>query len=104
MINFPYIGSYIVQVDLYIVDDLEIVWHHLDCKNHISVKVEEDPVRQKLFAALAASNAASVASSTNMNNPTTQISAPVVTPNGTSVPSMYMQRTNNSLETKMETT
>jgi hypothetical protein len=58
LINFPYTGNYTIQVDLYIVDNADIVWHYLAEKHQIAVKVEEDPVRQKLFAALAAAAAA----------------------------------------------
>ncbi len=106
--NFPYIGNYIIQVDLYMIDDLDIAWHYLDHKNQINVKVEEDPVRQKLFAALAASNAAAAAAS--LNNPTTSNnSQPMptsITPNGNNIPLMYQQRnvtpTNDAFDTKME--
>jgi len=87
--------------------DLDIVWHYLDYKNQILVKVEEDPVRQKLFAALAAnaSNAAAAASTSSMNHQQPN------TPNGHHVPLMYrtVTPTPNSLnenaaaDTKMET-
>jgi len=38
-------------------------WHYLAEKQNLPVKVEEDPARQKLFAALAAA-----ASTSNNNN------------------------------------
>ncbi len=108
LVNFPYVGNYIIQVDLYIHCDLDIVWHYLDYKNQILVKVEEDPIRQKLFAALAASNAAAAASSSVTINSTGSFVQQSNTPNGTHVPLMYRTVTptsslNENIETKMET-
>jgi hypothetical protein len=58
--SFPYCGNYLIQCDLYIIDETDQVWHYIAEKHQtIQVKVEEDPVRQKLFAAYAAANAAS---------------------------------------------
>ncbi len=54
LLNFPYVGNYNIQIDLHIVDELDMFWHYLAEKQHLQVKVEEDPARQKLFAALAA--------------------------------------------------
>ena len=76
LLNFPYCGNYIIQVDLYIVDNSDIVWHHSAERHQILVKVEEDPARQKLFAALAA---AAAASATNA----------VVTTNGLNIPQSF---------------
>lgn len=59
LLNFPYVGNYVIQIDLYIVDDMDVFWHYLAEKQHMSVKVEEDPARQKLFAALAAAASSS---------------------------------------------
>ncbi len=63
LLNFPYVGNYNIQIDLYIVDELDMFWHYLAEKQNLPVKVEEDPARQKLFAALAAA-----ASTSNNNN------------------------------------
>ncbi len=68
LINFPYCGNYTIQVDLYIVDDSDNVWHYLSEKHQILVKVEEDPARQKLFAALAAAAAATTSAAANNIN------------------------------------
>ena len=91
------------------IDDLDIAWHYLDHKNQINVKVEEDPVRQKLFAQLAASTAAAAAASLNnpmTSNSSSQAMPTSTTPNGNNVPLMYQQRTvtptNDAFETKME--
>ena len=82
LLNFPYCGNYTIQVDLYMVDNLDIVWHHSAERHQILVKVEEDPARQKLFAALAAAAAASASSTTN----------PVVTANGSNIPQTFQQQ------------
>ena len=82
------------------VDDLDIAWHYLENKNQINVKVEEDPVRQKQFAAFAASNAAAAAL---LNNPSTSNnSQATITPNGNNVPLMYQRVPTDSVEIKME--
>ncbi len=57
LINFPFCGNYIIQIDLFILDEMDIVWRYAPEKHQIVVKVEEDPTRQKLFAALAAAAA-----------------------------------------------
>ena len=59
LINFPFCGNYVITIDLFILDDMDIVWRYTTEKHQIIVKVEEDPNRQKLFAALAAAAAAS---------------------------------------------
>ena len=74
LINFPFCGNYTIQVDLYILDDADIVWRYTAEKHQILVKVEEDPNRQKLFAALAAAAAASASNT------------------GTSIPPMIQQQ------------
>lgn len=97
------------------MDDLDIVWHYLDCKNQILVKVEDDPVRQKLIAALnastAAAAAAAAASSTISNSSNVNITNVIasqqqaVTPNGLSVPQMYQTQrtvTPTNLDSKMD--
>lgn len=63
LINFPFCGNYIIQIDLFLLDEMDIVWRYAAEKHQIVVKVEEDPTRQKLFAALAAA-----ASATNTPN------------------------------------
>lgn len=66
LVNFPYFGNYIIQVDLYILDNTDMIWRYTSVEKHqILVKVEEDLNRQKLFAAMAA---AAVASSSNQVN------------------------------------
>lgn len=64
LINFPYFGNYTIQVDIYILDNSDVIWRYIAEKQQILVKVEEDPNRQKIFAAMAAASAAS-------NQPTT---------------------------------
>ena len=59
LVNFPYCGHYTIQFDLYIVDNSDVIWHYLAEKHQIFVKVEEDPNRQKLFAAAMAAMASS---------------------------------------------
>jgi hypothetical protein len=59
LINFPFCGNYVINIDLFILDDCDNVWRHTAEKHQIAVKVEEDPNRQKLFAALAQAQALS---------------------------------------------
>jgi hypothetical protein len=72
LINFPFCGNYIIQIDLFILDEMDVVWRYTAEKHQILVKVEEDPTRQKLFAALAAAaasaSAANTATSTSLLN------------------------------------
>ena len=65
LINFPFCGNYVVQVDLYILDDMDIVWRYFGERQQILIKVEEDANRQKLLAALAA-NAAATSTQSNL--------------------------------------
>jgi hypothetical protein len=65
IINFPFSGNFTLQLDLYIVDEQDIVWHYLTERQHMIVKVEEDPLRQKIYAAM-------VNSSSNIVNGLTQ--------------------------------
>lgn len=66
LVNFPYFGNYIIQVDLYILDNTDMIWRYTSTEKHqILVKVEEDLNRQKMFAAMAA---AAVASGSNQIN------------------------------------
>lgn len=63
LVSFPYFGNYVIQVDLYILDNSDMIWRYTSTEKHqILVKVEEDLNRQKLFAAMAA---AAVASGSN---------------------------------------
>lgn len=71
LVNFPYFGNYIIQVDLYILDNSDMIWRYTSTEKHqILVKVEEDLNRQKLFAAMAASAVAS--GSNQLTNHTNQ--------------------------------
>lgn len=56
IINFPFSGNFTLQLDLYIVDEQDKVWHYLTDRQQMTVKVEEDPMRQKIMAAIAAVN------------------------------------------------
>ncbi len=59
LLSFPLPGNYVLNVDLYILDNADTIWRYLNEKTQILVKVEEDPNRQKLFAAaIAAANMA----------------------------------------------
>jgi hypothetical protein len=53
-------------VDLFILDNSDVIWRYISEKHQILVKVEEDPNRQKIFAAMVAASAA--ASSQNPAN------------------------------------
>ena len=68
LLNFPFCGNYVVQVDLYILDDMDIVWRYFGERQQILIKVEEDANRQKLLAALAASAAANNATTSTQAN------------------------------------
>ena len=61
-----------VQVDLYILDDMDIVWRYFGERQQILIKVEEDANRQKLLAALAA-NAAATSTQSNLAQQQQQI-------------------------------
>lgn len=64
LINFPFCGNYIIQIDLFLLDEMDIVWRYTAEKHQILVKVEEDPTRQKLFAALQAAAASATNTAT----------------------------------------
>lgn len=81
LINFPYFGNYTIQVDLYILDDSDVIWRYISERHQILVKVEDDPNRQKIFAAMAAASAANAniavppsTSGANAHTPTYEIS------------------------------
>lgn len=66
MINFPYFGTYTIQVDLFIQDNSDVIWRYISEKHQIVVKVEEDPNRQRLFAAMVAAASSAAASNTTV--------------------------------------
>jgi hypothetical protein len=63
LVSFPYFGSYVISVDLCILDDSDTIWRYVAERQQILVKVEEDPNRQKMFAAAMAAAAAAAAAS-----------------------------------------
>ncbi|CAF0749231.1 unnamed protein product, partial [Brachionus calyciflorus] len=83
LINFPYFGNYVIQVDLYMLDNTDMIWRYTSSEKHqILVKIEEDPTRQKLFAAMAAAAAASTSNQS------------AGTPTGNNPPLIYQQNRN----------
>jgi hypothetical protein len=70
LVSFPYFGAYVITVDLCILDNTDTIWRYVADKQQIMVKVEEDPNRQKLFAAAiaAAANTNSGLATTSSNN------------------------------------
>lgn len=93
LVNFPYCGNYTILVDIYIVDSMDVVWHYLAEKHQMLVKVEEDPVRQKLFAALAA------AATSSNNNTAPPVSSAQAFNSHRALPNHEM---NDHMEIKME--
>lgn len=62
---------------------MDMIWKYISTEKHqILVKVEEDPNRQKIFAAMAAAAAAT-------NQPITPVG---LTPSGSNIPSIYQQQ------------
>ena len=68
LINFPHYGTYTIQVDLFILDDSDVIWRYICERQQITVKVEDDPNRQRLVA-MAAAMAAAATSSTISSQP-----------------------------------
>ena len=50
---------------MYILDNTDVIWRYISEKHQIVVKVEDDPNRQRLFAAMvaAAANSSAAAAS-----------------------------------------